>query len=631
MRAARPAPSGPVEMVVKDVLLEAGSWQIVEQHAEYPPRVSMVLPSFAKRELGAERPALILPPPASVTIQIEEDAGELRFDPRAGVGYRFRPPRNAAGQAARVEFEIEVDGQLVRQLAIECADDVDDTERDWLALGEPLTLAPGARVTLRTKLVPPPGVALEELSPEGRLPAGFAELAFHRRFERVRRSATPETPNIVLVVMDTLRADALGAYGARGKPTPHLDALASRGVLYEEAYATSSWTWPSTASILTGMEPDEHGLVDDEASFLNTGLETLPELLFERDYLTAAFSCNPLVIHQKRFDQGFEVFDDYGDFRYSPAVVPSVLDWLDNNAGSRFFLYLHLVDTHIPYQLEPEFARKLKRLPTEPMSKVERRVLAGEGHRADGSIDLDQVVSSRERDAMIAQYRAAVRSADLWVGRLLERLHQLGLDETTVVAFTSDHGEELWDHGLGTHGFQVYEELVRVPLIVAGPGTPRGERVAVPVSNRHLAPTLARLGGAQFEGLSDARDLLDPTQREARPIAFSTHNGRWHRQRDVSSIFGLRDGDWVVHYAPLEAPYADPDGPRGQLRLFDLSADPQQTSDRAGLDAARAANLRDALIEHLQTTGARRKGVAVGAGSQTLKLLRDIGYVDGDD
>jgi arylsulfatase A-like enzyme len=619
-----------VEVPGRDPLLEADAWTPEEVRTDRPPRVALLSPSFARLSTGGERAALLLPPPSSVTIEVRPEDGPIALRPKVGVGFRFRPARTDDGEPVRVAFEIQVNGAGLRTRTIETADDIPDEERDWEGMGV-IELVPGDVVTLRTRLETPPGVEVTQ-----RVRAGFSDLVFHRRHERQRQSATPETPNVVLIVMDTLRADALSCYGGEPGTTPHADKLAKRGVLFEEAYASASWTWPSTASILTGKEPDEHNVVSPEACYLNTEHQTLAEQLFARDYLTAAFSCNPLIQANKRFDQGFETFEDGDDFRFGDEVVPEVLDWLDEHAGSRFFLYLHLADPHLPYSLLPKFVDERSE-PNETaatLKTAEKRIFTGEGHVGDGTVELDRVVSEPDRDAMRRRYHAAVRTGDHWLGEILDRLHELGLDGETLVVFTSDHGEELWDHGLGTHGSQLYEELVRVPLILSGPGVPRGERVRIPVSNRHLAPTLARVGGARFDGLTDPQDLLDPTQLEERPLFFSTHIGHWHPTEEITAVFGIRKGDWVLHDAPLARPYGarpDDDSELGQARLYHLGEDPQQLDDRAESARGRLEELRAELTQHVKQTGTRRTATSVGAGSETLKMLRDIGYVDDGD
>jgi arylsulfatase A-like enzyme len=196
-----------------------------------------------------------------------------------------------------------------------------------------------------------------------------------------------------------------------------------------------------------------------------------------------------------------------------------------------------------------------------------------------------------------------------------------------VVVFVSDHGEELLEHGQASHGKQLYEELVRVPLILAGPGVPRGVRVEEPVSIRHVAHTAARLCGAGLGRIEDPLDLLARDGPERDRIVFSTRLGLW---KDAGAwLFGLRRGPWVLHYAPLRDP-SDPtsrtEAEPGRLRLFNLEEDPGQLSDRA-LDAPELAEeLREELVETLEAGGRRRPALGHPADETTRKLLEALGY-----
>jgi arylsulfatase A-like enzyme len=630
----------PCEVGGRDLLLEP-EWTVLEQHPRHPPRVSVLLPSF-EDDMESERPALVMPPPCAVEFTVGRDEGPAVLHALAGVGHRFRPPAAPDGEPYRVVFSVEVDGALAWSGSIAAGAAIDAGDA-WKPVGGEagLELAPGAAVTLRTELVAPAGAPPLE---RDRVPAGFAELRLAWVVVREPRPSSPRSPAVLLIVMDTQRADVLSCYGGEPGTSPAVDALAARGVLYEDANATARWTWPSTASLLTGLEADEHGVIDDDrACYLCTAHETLAELLLERGYVTAAFSCNPLITRDKRFDQGFEEFDEGGRFRYMDEVGDEILRWIEAHAGTRYFLYLHLVESHLPYSIAPDLRAELEQdlggrppgcPPKAALQELEQRVMAGEGRRADGSVDLEQVVSARDLAWVRAEYRAAVRTGDRWVGRILARLAELGLEDETLVAFTADHGEELFDHGLGTHAHQLYRELVHVPLILAGPGAPRGVRVATPVSSRHLAPTLAAAGGARFAGLADALDLRDPASIEPRALHASTHVGRWNRDEQRTSIFLLREGPWILQHAPLALPWGEPpeaDPGAGQSRLFQIEEDPHELHARAASEPERVRAMRSRLLDDLRAMGERRTEVAVHSSSATLKLLRDIGYLGADE
>jgi arylsulfatase len=412
-----------------------------------------------------------------VRLEVPEGAGErgrLVLRGSAGVGVRFQPPD---GTPCTVVFTVEVDGEVVDEQRVVLGE---GASRDWRPVGGPdgVAFERGDEVVLRTSIEGCDGVELAEAAP-----AGFGAL----KIEEVVRKADPlpadaEHPSVVLIVVDTLRADHLSCLGSERAATPNVDALAARGVLYERAYATSPWTWPSTASILTGLAPERHGVLDGRSCVLSSDNETLAEAFFGRDWFTGGFSGNPLVDSMRRFDQGFETWDSFNEFRFTGALQPQIAAWIDAHAGQRFFLYLHLVDPHAAYDNRPEAlaqvggARPADYPAGNALKAFEERLFENEGRTANGGFDLTRVVPGDHDRWMRDEYLAGVLTADLWLGEILAQLERLGIDDRTVVAFTSDHGEELGDHGLVAHCSQLHEELVRVPLVLAGPGIPTRAR-----------------------------------------------------------------------------------------------------------------------------------------------------------
>jgi arylsulfatase A-like enzyme len=218
---------------------------------------------------------------------------------------------------------------------------------------------------------------------------------------------------------------------------------------------------------------------------------------------------------------------------------------------------------------------------------------------------------------------------------VLDALERLGLADRTLVAYTADHGEELFDHGLIQHGSNLFQESVRVPLVLAGPGVPAGVRVAAPVSNRHVAPTLAKLAHAGLPVAPGALDLLGvaaaPDTAE-RDVVFSTAHGWWNGiQRQP--IYGLRNGDWVLHWAPEGLPWGvkkqDPNAVPGERRLYDLAHDPLEREDLSAREPERADAMQARLQTMIEELKARRTTPALEAGAATIELLRDVGYMDG--
>jgi len=611
----------------EDELL-AGDWEILEAHPEEAPHAGILCPSPSYSPEGAARPSLLVPPPARVRRTLERFEGVRWLAGAAGIDERVSEVAAERFPGQAVRLRVRVDDAVVFEASLPLG-----SSPSWhgFAGGAGLAVSGGSVVELESALLDEHG---NEVNPEIPLPAGFSELRLERREHVPRARSSPTQPNLVLVLIDTLRADRTSAYGYARPTTPNLEALARRGVLWSEAHATASWTWPSTASILTGLYPSQHGVEDARTSFLPERLDTLAEALQRVGFTTAAWSGSPLIVPDKRFDQGFEFFESSrgGRLRRSDIVLPGALQWLDSVRDRRFFLYLHLMEPHAPYvPLEPGRARFAPDVPREfdPGSPVGYGwALQREGFDARGEPRTDAVVPPEEQRWISALYDACVWSADVYLGQLLARLDELGLTESTVVAVTSDHGEELFDHGLLTHGHGLHRELVRVPLVLAGPGIPRGARIETPLSNAALAPTLARLGGAEIEDLGPrpaaGADLLRP--EEDVDTLFSTRQGWWNGYAR-QPLFGLRRGTLVLHMAPEGAPWGAANPGPGEVRMYDLAADPEERDDLARSHPERAKALREALLAQLARLEHDREESGAPPDEGTLEVLQGLGYI----
>jgi len=261
-------------------------------------------------------------------------------------------------------------------------------------------------------------------------------------------------PSILLVTLDTTRADRIGAYGRAGARTPTLDRLARQGILFERAIAPTPITLPSHASILTGVYPTAHGVRDNAVFALAPEARLVSEVLAERGWRTAAF-VGSFVLHPRfGLDQGFEVYhapqptrepmrDRYVE-RPANEVVDDALAWLSGlAAGERFFVWLHFFDPHIPYEPPPAW-----------------------------------------REPSVHPYEGEIAFCDAQLGRLLEALEEAGRARNLLVAVTADHGESLGEHGEETHGVFIYQATLHVPLILSGEpvARARGQRVGHAVS-----------------------------------------------------------------------------------------------------------------------------------------------------
>jgi len=619
--ARSPGSSMVVEEVARSIVLDSASWSVELARPSAPPHAASLTPSFAYEIDGGELPALVMPPPARVSFVVREDEHGLRVHAAAGCDLAAARAFESAESAPIIVFRVSIDGRQVFEHRRTPWEGEEESARAWARLGDGqgLEVAAGSRVTLET--------TFEDVAPSDEVAAragevGFGGLVLERRSDRPRTRASSSEPNIVLVVMDTLRADRTSAYGYARRTTPALESLAARGTVFESAFSTSSWTWPSTASILTGLEPGAHGVISDAESYLADEIDTLPEVLQREGFTTGAFACNPLVSRSRNFDAGFETFESTPDrFVMSEQILPTVLGWIDAHASTRFFLYLHLVDPHeLHRSRDADHARFAGPRPADlaehALHEYAERLLAGEAREPDGTWRPDLVVPESHARWLDGAYDAAVATGDHALGRVLAKLDELSLRENTVVVFTSDHGEEFLEHGHLQHGQSVHTELVHVPLVIAGPGFEAGRRVTEPVSNRHLAPTLAQVGGSRLE-VADAIDLRGTV--ESRPIFLATECGWWAGKRDVPSRAIRLDG-FSFHWTPSAEDSA---------RLFDLRADPGELVDIAARDVGLAASLRERLLRHEAEQNALRPR-ALRSGAGTRELLRATGYA-GDE
>ena len=617
--------------VIFEFLAHPETWRVQSQlpGSEVQPRV--ITPSLASTYDAADKNSLWMAPPCSVELEVPEELPPGTFRATAGIDRSLRPLVRRIPGGVAIDFEVLRNGEPVWSTRAQRSV---SSSQPWLTDGwiwhrakeesddavdegvgsrvDGIPVRGGDRITLRTSWAPetsPPSI------PASKLLMGFGELRIESRVATERLRPTAEAPNLLLIVQDTLRADHCSAYGYSLETTPFLERLAARGTLFEEAFSAASWTWPSTASILTGLPADAHGVTSNSSCTLDLRIDTVAEVLQRRGYTTAAWSCNPLIVPDRQFDQGFESFHYDNRMRKSEAVVPEILRWLDGYAGARFFLYLHLVDPHRPYAPTSEALEHFG-VP-DPEQGLDQRIAVAQREGFDS-------VDESLRDWLRGAYDASIRSGDHCIGSILERLEFLGLTGRTVVLFTADHGEEFLDHGALGHSQSVHRELTHVPLVLAGPGIERGKRVEFPTSNRLVGPTLALLGGVELPGMDRPGTLLDP--HEIAPM-FATQKGRLGR-RGGQHLYGLRDGRWVLHW--WKRP--DQPSPNAQtLWLYDVERDLAEQDDISESEPKVAKRLVSQLRTRLEAQESWAPKQKVGVGAAGREMLRGIGYLGPDD
>jgi arylsulfatase A-like enzyme len=321
-----------------------------------------------------------------------------------------------------------------------------------------------------------------------------------------RRAAEPPPGskyNLLLISIDTLRADHLKCYGYKQDTSPHLDRLAKEGVLFENLTSASSWTVPSHMSMFTSLYPSAHG-VQTIRDHLGESVPTLARCLAQNGYLTQAFVIAPALDHSFGFNQGFQFYDDFsakakGSWiihpdqgpiawnRTSPVITDLATEWLKKHSQETFFLFLHYFDCHSPYIPPAPYDKKFD--PDYEGAESGRRIA-----ERSKQANLMARISVRDLAHMEALYDGGIAYTDEHVGKILQLLQDLRLSEKTLVIVLSDHGEAFLEHGLIYHGNSLYEEELHAPLIMRLPGAfPAGKRVAGNVSHVDLMPTVLGL------------------------------------------------------------------------------------------------------------------------------------------
>jgi len=495
-----------------------------------------------------------------------------------------------------------------------------------------------------------------------RLPPWLLPLALLGLATACGGDRSPGPRHVLLITLDTTRADHLGPYGETRFETPALDALASQGVVFERCCAAAATTLSSHASLMTGTYPLRHGVVRNGFS-VDGSNRMLAEALAAAGFQCAAFVASSALISATGMDQGFQVYDERLDLPASPggndqaqrvagSVTTAILDHLDRAAssvdGERLFLFAHYFDPHAPYGAPgSRDAAGFEDIEAAVSAQQQRLLGAAPGQQGVISSGLpaalagpvDTAPSPRDQ-RLAALYGEEVQYLDGEIGRLLAGLAARGLLEETLVVVTADHGETFWEQGnFWNHGLWVGESDVRVPLIVRGPGAEAGVRVATPVSGVDVAPTILEAVGLSPGAVDDpgrGRSLSSALRGEPLELraVFSeaTQPGPLLEQApDLAWAGGakpqaVRLGDWKL----IKAPYL------GVRRLFDLGSDPAERRDllaEPSLGPAARAALEDLERAHAvwRAAASPRPSSFDPAQAEALRGLGYGGFEDEDD
>lgn len=450
--------------------------------------------------------------------------------------------------------------------------------------------------------------------------------------------------NVVIVLIDTLRADHLGVYGHLHHTSPNIDRLAREAVVFDDCSAPAPWTPPSTASLLTGTYLCEHGLIY-EGLRVHPLVRTLAERLREAGWRTASYYTNPFAGPATGLDRGYEVCQ-----HVRQADGDTIAGWLDQLAGQPFHLYIHNTEPHNVWEARKDDVHRFGTPPPRSKRKIRRAVarfrtlsrLDFEKGRPPGTTDtterqtaalqrLDQL-----KDAFEMLYDARVFEADRRVGSIIDALRQRNVWDKTLFILVADHGEEMGEHGGWLHDHSVYQEVLHVPLIVRFPhGRGGGTRIETPVTLVDVVPTVLAEVGIPLGGRALAGRPLQPLLEgdtsgfdQARIVGMRRNRKKyyepWKLARGDDQVVirqGALKGIWNVELDTFE--------------LYRLDEDPAEQHDLSSGEPQRVANWMAMARAWLEQCGKDLPEAATQQPAQldeeTLRELRGLGYIGGGE
>jgi arylsulfatase A-like enzyme len=417
-------------------------------------------------------------------------------------------------------------------------------------------------------------------------------------------------PNLILLSVDTLRADHLGRYGYSRPTSPHLDQLLRRGAWFSDATCNVPLTNPSFSSMLTSRYAHQTGATRNGIPML-PGNPTLAQLLKDQGYHTAAILSNwPLKAHLSGLQPGFDFYDDeffekrwlfFNDERDAESVTAHALAWLEQPPAEPFFLWVHYSDPHAPYLNHPDFSFRSR----ARLSPAER--------------NLDD-------------YDSEIAYTDHYIGKLLEALQAQEFFPRTLIVFVADHGESLGEHQYTGHGRNLYQPSLRVPFGLVGPGIPQDRRLDAPVELLDLAPTLLAYAGLPPGPKMLGRNLLPVIQGRAelprQLIYFETYPGAVPQVKGAEEVMNLRKPIWIgFRDGPVKISYSLR---TSRWELYHLGPDPGELHNLAKATDPHFIEVSERLLAWYNLQ--EKEGLSVGQTDaltdQDRKQFESLGYVD---
>jgi len=423
-------------------------------------------------------------------------------------------------------------------------------------------------------------------------------------------------PNLIIILVDTLRADHLHYQGYHRRTSPRIDALAEVSQVFTHHHSTASRTGPSVASIFTGLYPRSHGVVNpfteyDAKGTLADDQTTLAEILAARGFECSGFIANPNVSGHFGFAQGFETYE-YLSSMAAPDINRKAVEKLKTRDNRPFFLYLHYMEPHSPYWA-PETYRSLYADPQYhgPITGA---------HQQLQDIVLGRLVpDSSDVEEMKALYDQEIRYFDDEFGRLLDFLGDQGLRDNTIIVFVADHGEEFLDHGSAFHGYTLYEEQLRVPLFIYDPRIKHPHRIDAITRHVDILPTVLDLLGIDYDGLRQGRSLVPLIEAKEEtgppPPVFAETSLRSVRISQKRSF--MVDG-WKLIETIV---------PEEREELYHVASDPAERHDLIDDEQKVAADLRTRMRRFMEGLPVAKGGV-VQLKQEEIERLRSLGYIE---
>jgi len=442
-------------------------------------------------------------------------------------------------------------------------------------------------------------------------------------------TAKPQSQdNIILILIDTLRADHVGCYGYDRPVTPRIDALSRSSLLYTHVYAPSSWTKTSVASLMTGVYPYRHNVFYEygDYSMLPESSTTIAEVLKNSGFRTVGISANPYIIPEYGFSQGFSFFTGniFWNQNSTRAVTEMSLRFIKSQRSLKStFLYIHYLDPHDPYAstepcepVAPAYVPERKTIRNGLAFEISGEHAIREKLRR-GVLPKPDRLSKEDKEYLISLYDCEIKRVDEGIGRILDTLKETGAMDNTWVIITSDHGEEFLEHGMLRHGYQLFEESVKIPLIIYAPGrAPSASRLDSPVEYMDLFPTILSFLNVSYHGEIDGR-ILPPFNRSYSEEDSIILGMTRFRQQDKA--FLRRGATKIIK-----------DFKTGHVSIFNLDEDPAECDGTAGLPSHEIRDAEDCLMKMIEqsTTEMPSPEFKAPENPSLKQRLRTLGYLE---